>query len=635
MSLRPYQQEAVDAATAWMRRSVMPGLLELATGAGKSHIVAAIASWVYESTGKRVLCLQPSKELTEQNAEKYLSTGQPCSVFSASAGSKCMRHPVVYGTPGTVKNSLSRFGDQFGAVIIDEAHGITETIKMIVGTMQKANPRLRVIGMSATPYRTVSGYIYQYDADGSFVPEDQARAPWFNSLLYRITTRELIDMGFLTPAHADPEHAASYEAGGMQLNSRGQFDAAEVERVFEGQGRLTAEIVADVAAHSSGRAGVMLFAATVQHAKEIMQSLPPDNSRMLGGDVNMQKACREKLIEDFKARKFKYLVSVATLTTGFDAPHVSLIAILRATESPGLFQQIIGRGLRLIDPASAGDLDAIAASEKPDCLVLDYAENIERHALHNDLFTPQIRVKGSAATGGIIQAVCPDCTFPNEFSVRPNPDGFAVSEDGYFVDLAGQPVGTDSGPMPAHFGRRCTGQVKSLVTLGTYERCNYRWTSKECPECGHDNDIAARYCSACKQELVDPNEKLRREFVRIKKDPYTASTDEVLSWKLTRGVSTSGNETLRVDFTTEYRTFPIWLTPEARHTQAVMDWERFSQAVYRGHVAPSIDVFLQHIDKGQMPHTVTYAKRKDKDFYRVFAYNKPADKLPPQEDPDK
>ena len=68
----------------------------------------------------------------------------------------------------------------------------------------------------------------------------------------------------------------------------------------------------------------MLFAATVQHAKEILDSLPPDNSRMIGGEVNMKKAEREKLINDFKAQKFKYIVSVGTLTTGFDAPHVDV-----------------------------------------------------------------------------------------------------------------------------------------------------------------------------------------------------------------------------------------------------------------------------------------------------------------------
>jgi len=105
MKLRPYQQSAVDAATQWMKKCIMPGLLELATGAGKSYICAAIADWVHQTSGKRVLCLQPSKELTQQNHEKYLLTGNQASIFSAAAGSKCMRYPVVYATPGTVKTA--------------------------------------------------------------------------------------------------------------------------------------------------------------------------------------------------------------------------------------------------------------------------------------------------------------------------------------------------------------------------------------------------------------------------------------------------------------------------------------------------------------------------------------------------
>ena len=88
-------------------------------------------------------------------------------------------------------------------------------------------------------------------------------------------------------------------------------------------------------------------------------------------------ATATQLINDFKAQKFKYIVSVGTLTTGFDSPHVDTIAVLRATESASLFQQIIGRGLRLCDG-------------KSDCLVLDYASNIERHELEGDLFTPKI-----------------------------------------------------------------------------------------------------------------------------------------------------------------------------------------------------------------------------------------------------
>jgi len=615
MKLRPYQQDAVDAATDWIKKSVMPALIEAATGSGKSHIIAAIAQWIYDNTGKKVLVMQPSRELTEQNHSKYIATGALASIFSASAGSKCMRHPVVFATPQTVKNSLSRFGDAFGCVIIDEAHGITPTIRMIIDSIRTKNQRLRVLGLSATPYRTQSGFIYQYDVDGSFVDESQAREPYFNHLLYRIQTQELIGMGFLTPAHADPDAVAHhYQASKLQLNARGQFDQKDIERVFEGRGRLTADIVADIVRHSAGRSGVMIFAATVQHAAEIMESLPPDNSRMLGGDVNMKKNDRERFVNDFKAQRFKYAVSVGTLTVGFDAPHVSVVAIMRATESASLFQQIIGRGLRL-------------HPDKPDCLVLDYAENIERHQLHDNLFSPTIRVKGTGVKGEAMQVACPDCGFSNEFSARPNPDGYGYSEDGYFLDLAGNPVQGEHGAIPSHLGRRCTGQVKSLTELGVYVRCEHRWTSKECTECGHANDIAARYCESCKAELIDPHAKLVAEFTRIKKDPYTASTDRVLNWTAKRTMTRSGKDALLCEYTTEYRTFPIWYVSGAKHPQARAEWISLNEAVFSGHVAPDIDTFMQYLEKGKPPETVTAYRERGGKFYKIIAHNRPEDNI--------
>ena len=608
MQLRPYQQEAVNAAVSWMKRRIDAGLLELATGAGKSWICAAIAHWVYESSGKKVLCLQPSKELTEQNHEKYLATGQQASIFSSSAGSRCMRHSVVYGTPGTVKNSISRFGDKFAAVIIDEAHGITPTIKFIIAKMREKNPKLRVIGMTATPYRLNTGYIYQYHINGEHVGEDSAKDPYFNSLLYQITTNELIDMGFLTYAHADPSDVETYKSGNMQLNSRGKFDSKEVEQVFEGQGRLTSRIVADVVSHAAGRRGVMLFAATVQHSKEVMQSLPPGNARMLGGDVNMKRKEREALISDFKAQRFKYIVSVGTLTTGFDAPHVDLVAILRPTESPGLLQQIIGRGLRLY-------------TDKDDCLILDYAENIARHKLQDDLFTPEVRVSGSDGPKETLEASCSECGYVNSFSARPNPDNFEINDEGYFLDAAGVEIETEQGFMPAHFGRRCLGQVET-DQRGIFERCNSRWTCKECPECAADNDIAARFCHECREELVNPNEKLKREFERVKKDPYIATTDKILSWEPVRHLSMKGNETLKVTYKTDYRTFKAYYTPKMRSA-----WESLCGAVYAGHIAPDVDTFITYISKGRMPETITCKRKRGSDLYNVIAHNLKEDKV--------
>lgn len=606
-NLRPYQQEATDAAINWMRRSVEPAALELATGSGKSHVVAALAHWVHSQSGKKVLCLQPSIELLEQNHEKYTSTGSRAGIFSASAGRRDMRWPVVYATPGTVKNSLDMFGSQFAALILDEAHGVTPTVLGIAEGIRKHNANLRVIGLSATPYRMNTGYIYQYDVNGDWV--EDAIDPYFNTLLYRITPRELIDMGYLTPPTTTPV-SAGYEAGGLVLNNRGQFDARDVERVFEGHGRLTSEIVANVVENSTYRRGVMLFAATVNHAKEIMASLPPHSSRMIGGDINSSKTLRKALIDDFKAQKFKYLVSVGMLTTGFDAPHVDVIAVLRKTESPGLFQQIIGRGCRLYDG-------------KDDFLVLDYAGNIEFHGLQDDLFEPKIRTR-LTGEGELepIHAVCPECKYENKFTPRPNPAGFKHDRNGYFVDLQGERIQTEFGPEPAHFGRRCTGQIE--IGAGRLGRCDYRWTFKECSECEHPNDIAARFCESCKAELVDPNTKLRREFQRIKEDPYAMSTDEILSWDATPNVGRSGKPSAQCTIKTKWRTFKVWHMPEIPH-----EWAALNRAVFRGHVAPSVDVFFQYLDShGTPPLTITCHRVRGSKFYKVIDYNRRADEVP-------
>ena len=110
---------------SWIKKCFDPCLIEAPTGAGKSIIVAMLAHTLHKASGKKILCLAPSKELVQQNREKYLLTGEPASMFSASAGAKETRHAVVFGSPLTVAKSIDRFGSQYAAVIIDEAHGIT------------------------------------------------------------------------------------------------------------------------------------------------------------------------------------------------------------------------------------------------------------------------------------------------------------------------------------------------------------------------------------------------------------------------------------------------------------------------------------------------------------------------------
>ena len=368
-----------------------------------------------------------------------------------------------------------------------------------------------------------------------------------------------------------------------------------MDRAYHGHGRKTAAIVADVVARSRDRMGVMLFAATVRHAEEVLASLPPDMSAMITGET--PAADRKSIIARFKDRRIKYLVNVAVLTTGFDAPHVDVIAILRKTESVGLLQQIIGRGLRL-------------HPEKKDCLILDFAGNVETHCPDGDLFAPAVKAgKGGGDSNGM-KCICPDCGAENIFTAKPDTLEFKTDEAGYCLDLTGAQVMTEWGPMPAHFGRRCWGQVP--VGGGRLERCGYRWTSKPCPECEAPNDIAARYCAECKAEIVDPNEKLKADFKAMKRDPHQIQTDEVVSVRFVNGVSQRGHETVRAEWITPYRHLTTWHIPKATFAKGVRDWDKFNAAT-QGGTTP--------------PRSITYRKNTD-GFFTIFGYNAEPDHEP-------
>jgi DNA repair protein RadD len=596
MTLRPYQQAAHDAAWTHAKTSLDPCLIEAATGAGKSHIIAAIADTIHNATGKRVLCLAPSAELVVQNREKFLATGNKASMFSASAGAKELRHSVVFGSPLTVKNRISRFKDGYAAVIVDEAHGITPTLRDIIAEMRVGNPMLRIVGMTATPYRMKTGYIFKVWPDEKVNDDDTASKPFFKKLVDRITAPELIDMGFLTPPKIGTPDAEGYATEDMQVNNRGQFDKADIDRAYHGQGRLTSGIVADVISQCRHRKGVLFFAATIQHAQEVMESLPPEMSRIVTGKT--PKAERAEILRQFKAQQIKYLVNVAVLTTGFDAPHVDCIAILRKTESAGLWAQIVGRGLRLDDG-------------KADCLVLDYTSNIDDHFPDGDIFDPKIETTINPP-GQKMAVICPDCDFENEFSINRDYVDYKVDAAGYCLDLNGQQIQSEYGPIAAHYGRRCIAEHKT-GRLGVYERCTYRWTFQECPHCKAPNDITARYCCECKKEIVNPNEKLKLEFKLLKRTPTEVQTDEVINMTVTEGISAKGNKTMRSDFVTPYRSFSVWFLPDSPFWQRRDEWAKFHNETK----ALSIQ-----------PKTVTYQKDKDSGFYRLIALNRSADVEP-------
>jgi DNA repair protein RadD len=197
------------------------------------------------------------------------------------------------------------------------------------------------------------------------------------------------------------------------------------------------------------------------------------------------------------------------------------------------------------------------------------------------------------------------CSGINTFGARPNPSEYKIDKAGYFIDLAGERIEVpDVGPMPSHYGRRCLNLVP--IGGGKLDQCRYRYTSKECPHCQEQNDIAARYCTSCKGEIIDPNKKLDVDFRALKKNPYERQCDTVVKWEAKEGVSQSGKEQWRIDVVTEYRSFSVWIPKAPRHTDAYTQLQLYESL------------------NGETPKTVSYVKEQS-GFFRLLAFNKPAD----------
>lgn len=562
---------------------------------GKSHIIAAIAEYINTKTGKKVLCLAPSAELVVQNREKYLLTGKPASMYSSSAGRKCLEHTVIFGTEGTVKGAVDKIGKDISTVIIDEAHRTTKTIKNVVKELREFNPYLRVIGLTATPYRMDSGYIYALDQNNRAMSE--AKNPYYHKLVCKIEAHTLIKMGYLTQPIIGDIGAGNYSTMHLETNNLGKFNAEEMDAATTGQGRLTSEIIADIVQHSQNRMGVMIFASTIRHTEECMKSLPVGISAVITGKTPKKE--RKEILRKFKTGSLKYLVNVDVLTTGFDAPNVDVIALMRPTESASLLQQMIGRSLRILEG-------------KKDALILDYAENIERHAPDGDIFNPEITAPAKKKEIKKITVKCPLCSHLNSSIKKIDMIDYKEDEFGYALDLEGQRIvceneGAKSSEVepyiPVHHQRRCDG-----LLLPTLDRCAYRWTFKECGACEAPNDIAARFCTECKYELVDPNEKLKLDFARKKKDPYSVTTDKVISWIPRESISRAGKPMLRVTFKTEYRTFDVFIMHKFK-----TEMSKFNAATNNG---------------TKMPSTITACKNKSSNFWKVVDYNRSEDEVP-------
>ena len=481
--LRNYQQDAVQATIDHFRKSNESAVIVLPTGAGKSLVIAELA----RLAKRKILVLAHVKELVEQNHAKYESYGVRASIYAAGLKQKSTSQQVTFASIQSVARNLDQFSEAYSLVIIDECHRVSGEVDenlnqyeghdkqkgtaanesqylQLVRHLKQHNKELKVLGLTATPYRMGIGWIYRYHYHGYTRAED---ARPFIHCIYELPLNYMIKHGYLTPPKMVDAAIKHYDFSNLNVGSNGHYNEREVNELLSRYPRVTEGIVEQVKVLANGNAarqGVMIFAASVNHAKEITGYLNAEETALITGETPDKE--RSELISRFKSRELKYLVNVAVLTTGFDAPHVDMIAILRPTESVSLYQQIVGRGLRL-------------SEGKTDCLVIDYAGN------GFDLFYPEVGSAKPSSDSVPVMVHCPRCEFANTF--------WGITDD--------------HGQLIEHYGRKCWGY--EVDQYGEKIPCDYRFRFKECRHCGAENDIAARECTRCHEAMIDPDDQLK------------------------------------------------------------------------------------------------------------------------------
>ncbi|MGC8120230.1 DEAD/DEAH box helicase family protein [Marinobacter sp. VGCF2001] len=465
--LRPYQQEAVDATLQHFRQSDESAVIVLPTGAGKSLVIAELA----RLARRKILVLTHVKELVEQNHAKYESYGLSGGIFSAGLKRKERQHQVTFASVQSVAANLAQFRNEYSLIIIDECHRVsgedTSQYQRIIELLRQQNASLKVLGLTATPYRLAMGWIYRYHYRGFVRGSADGQEKPFRHCIYELPLSYMINRGYLTRPELVNAAVAQYDFSALAADRFGEYAEKDVNQLLSKHKRVTRAIIEQVVELAAERHGVMIFAATVAHAQEVTGYLPQNETALVTGATDSKD--RDVLIQRFKQRQLKYLVNVSVLTTGFDAPHVDFIAILRPTQSVSLYQQIVGRGLRL-------------AEDKKDCLVIDYAGN------HMNLHHPEVGEPKPHPDSEPVQVFCPGCGFANIFWGKTDSDGRVIE----------------------HYGRRCQGLLETAEgDNAPPQQCDYRFRFKECPHCGGENDIAARNCGHCRQTIIDPDDQLR------------------------------------------------------------------------------------------------------------------------------
>ena len=396
LTLRPYQQAAIDAIYGYFAESAGHPLVVIPTAGGKSLVMAAFVEGVLRAwPDQRILIVTHVRELIAQNFAELIGLWRdaPAGIYSAGLGRRDLGARILFAGIQSIHRRAYDV-QQCDLVLIDEAHLIpaaSDTMyRRFLDTLTRINPQLKVIGFTATPYRLDSGMLHE------------GKGALFTDIAYEVSVRQLIDDRYLCPLVSK---AAATKLDVSGVGSRGgEFIPGQLQAAVD-LPEITEAAIDEVVRLGADRRSWLAFCAGVEHATHVAEAIRARgvSAATIFGDT--PKLERDRTIAAFKRGEIRALASMGVLTTGFNAPGVDLIAMLRPTKSTGLYVQMAGRGTRL-------------APGKENCLVLDFAGNVARHG-PIDAVKPK---RPGAGEGDAPCKVCPDCQSILATAVRVCPD---------------------------------------------------------------------------------------------------------------------------------------------------------------------------------------------------------------------
>lgn len=399
ISLRDYQVKGIRMLNESIKAGHRRICWVFPTGAGKSTLTSAYVLKCVQAE-KRVLFFVHSKELVQQFAERlYKQFGILSGVIMAGVPPK--RHLPVQ--VASVQTLVRRDMPKADIIFIDETH------RAKANSYQKIlsqYPNAIVVGLTATPFR----------GDGKGLSDI------FETIVHPIRIRELISRKYLVATEVYVSKDAPDLTGVKTV--RGEFDQAQLLERFNDSSVATG-VVDNYLKHAKGKKAIV-FNVNIEHSKDMNRRFNEAGIPSAHIDGTTPKAERERIVSDFAKGKYTVLHNIAVFTEGFDIPDTEVVILNRATQSKGLYVQMVGRGLRPVWESDYSDHKKAEDGTylKPHCIVLDHGGNTIRHGFVEDYdgvpFTLEGIKKKKKQEGEEEEdkvKICPSCMAANAYTV--------------------------------------------------------------------------------------------------------------------------------------------------------------------------------------------------------------------------